>query len=197
MSTLFSKLFIESFESLKASDNLGGIISPYSVPAKDSLAISVDTIESFDNSTQIVGLHRRIEDNINQSKRNNMDGFKTLCFRIEQALELNKLFKNDSTVREKLAEILAYSYVSHNREYLIYPDFNTAKNKALAVFKVAYKLGLNFFDSQNEDAIKLILLSVLFKKKPEDKKDAKSSQSLQPGPQSTAQPPQSSPAQPQ
>ena len=46
MTTLYSKLF-ETFSSLTAKDVIngvvGGVVSPYSVPAKDSIGISIES----------------------------------------------------------------------------------------------------------------------------------------------------------
>jgi hypothetical protein len=102
----------------------------------------------------------------------NVEGFKTLCARLKTAIELNKLFSDDPVLQNKLAEILAYGYISKNSEYLIYPDFGVAKTKAQNVYQVVNKLGLTAFSPNDENLIKTLLLSVFYSPKKEDKKEA-------------------------
>ena len=172
MEPLFNKLF-ETFDNLTAKDaskgTIGGVISPYSVPAKDSLGISIDSLNTSKKiQNQIVMVHKKCSDHIAMASSPNVQGFKTLCARIKSAIELNKLFKDDPLLQQKLSEILAYSYISKNSEYLVYP-FNAAKVKAKAVYDTANKLGLVSFEPNDENTIKTILLSVFYK--PEQDKE--------------------------
>lgn len=174
MEPLFSKLF-ETFDNLTAKDaskgTIGGIISPYSVPAKDSLGISIDSLnDSKKIQNQIVMVHKKCNDHINMASAPNIQGFKTLCSRLKSAIELNKLFKEDPLLQQKLSEILAYSYICKNTDYLVYP-FDAAKLKAKAVYDTANKLGLVSFEPNDENTIKTILLSVFYK--PETEKEKK------------------------
>jgi hypothetical protein len=177
MTNLFNKLF-ETFDSLSSSDAkegvIGGIVSPYSIPAKDSLGISIESLNTSKAvQNQIVMVHKKCSDHINMASAPNITGFKTLCSRILSAIELNKVFKDNPLLPNKLSEILAYSYICKNKDYLIYPDFNAAKTKAKAVFDTANKLGLVSLSPNDENTIKTLLLSVFYspkKNEPEMKK---------------------------
>lgn len=188
MATLFSRLF-ENFDRLTAKDVsnglIGGIVSPYSVPAKDSIGISIESLNTSKKiQNQIITVHKKCSDHIHMVSSPNIEGFKTLCARILTAIELNSLFSDDPILQNKLAEILAYSYISKNKDYLIYPDFNLAKTKAEAVYNTANKYGLTAFTPNDTNTIKTLLLSIFYKpesqkasdKDNKDKKDKKESQ---------------------
>jgi len=167
MATLYNKLF-ETFDTLSKSNvtngSIDGVISPYSVPAKDSVGIAVDTLNDSDRiDSKISIVHKKCQYNIMMVSASDMEGFRTLCERLTDAFKLNKIFDNDPLIQTKLAEILAYSYISKNSTYLIYPDIFQAKTKALSVFNVAKKLGLNFLNSKVEDLLKKVLLTVFYK----------------------------------
>ena len=185
MTTLYSKLFETNFDKLTAKDAangvIGGIVTPYSVPAKDSIGISIDSLNNSSKiKDQVITVYKKVSDHIAMASAPNVVGFKTLCSRIKDAIELNKIFNEDSLLQEKLAEILTYSYISKNEDYFIYPEFKDAKSKALAVYETAKKFGLVAFDPSQENVIKTLLLAVFYKnteqepeKKPEELKSEK------------------------
>lgn len=175
MTTLYKKLF-ETFSSLTAKDAvngvIGGVVSPYSVPAKDSIGISIESLnDSKKIQSQIILVHKKCSEHIYMASSPNVEGFKTLCSRLKTAIELNKLFNDDPILQDKLAEILAYGYISKNSDYLIYQDFGTAKTKAQNVYQVVNKLGLTAFSPNDENLIKTLLLSVFYSPKKESKKE--------------------------
>lgn len=167
MSNLYNKLF-ETFDTASKTDVVNGVIdgviSPYSVPAKDSIGIALDSLNDDDRiDNKISAVHKKCQYNIMMVSSSNVDGFRTLCDRIIEAFRLNKVFENDPIIQEKLAEILAYAYISKTANYLIYSDINKAKIIAMSTFNVAKKLGLNFLNSKVEDLLQKILLTIFYK----------------------------------
>ena len=161
----------ETFDSVSKKDITGGsidgVISPYSIPAKDSIGIALDAINSDEDrlDNKISAVYKKCQYNIMIASSSNVDGFRTLCDRLLEAFKLNKVFDNDPMIQNKLAEILAYAYTSKTSKYLIYADINKAKTIAQAVFTSAKKppIGLSFLNPKVEDLLKKILLTIFYK----------------------------------
>lgn len=169
--TLYKALFSENFESLKSSDvkqgMVGGIVSPYSVPAEDNVLLAVSTADENSNEigNKISRLHQKSQYNIKSIASSDLPGFKEFNSRLLKAFQLNNLFSDDTVLQTKLTEFLTYCYASLSRKngYVIYPELEQAKKVVRIIFTKAQKLGLTFLPIEVENLIKTILLTVLFK----------------------------------
>lgn len=102
-----------------------------------------------------------------------MEDFNRFSTLLIQAMKINDLMSGDDIILTKLAEILTYAYAKKaNGQFQIFSDFDTAKRVTSIVFATAKKLGLKFFQSDLEDLVQKILLSVVYKEG-SDKKDTK------------------------
>jgi hypothetical protein len=175
MSDLFTKLF-ETFGSISQHDasngDVNGIKSIYSIPSKDLTGITVDSLNDDRSIKQkISNLYRINQYSIGMERSTNIEGFSKFSQRISNALDLNKIYSDDASVRQKLADFLTYCYLSVNNEktFLIYPDFDSAKKVSLMVFTKAEKTGLKFLNTDTADVLKTVLLTVFFQL-PKEKK---------------------------
>lgn len=167
---LYSKLF-ETFDSISKGDVeqgvVKGVVSPYSVPAKDAIGIALSTLEKESEKVNysISRLHQKYRYNIQTASSSDLQGFKEFSSRLVKAMSLNKFMEEDPVMQEKLSQFLTYCYalLSKKQGYVIYPDVEQAKKVARIVFSKAKSLGLTFLPIEVEDLLKTILFTVFFK----------------------------------
>ena len=167
--SLFSELF-ETFDSISKNDmadgSVNGVKSLYSIPSKDLTGITVDSLNDDRNTKQrISNLYRLHQYAMSMAAASNVDGFSKFSERLNNALDLNKVYSDDDAIRQKLASFLTYCYLSINKskEFLVYSDFDSAKKVSMMVFSRAEKLGLKFLNSDTVDIIKTVIFTVFYK----------------------------------
>lgn len=167
-------------ESFKAITSLDGINKIYDTDQQQGTALALKNADDRirEISDEISKLYKKLEYGIKIDSGKHLEDFNRFSTLLLQAMKINDLLSGDDIILSKLADILTYAYakLAANRDFQIYSDFDTAKKATSIIFATAKKLGLKFFQTDLEDLIQKILLSVLYKetsKKPEKKEEPK------------------------
>ena len=175
MPDIFTKLFLESFETLSAkeadSDSFEGVSSVYTQATQNMLGLALDDLKSNEKvfANNIVSLYAKLDIPILLSSRSSLESFRKFSSLLAQALSINNVFSGDDIVRKKLADIITYVYgIINNNNYVIYQSFDTAKTVTAAIHKRLKIVGLLFTSYEFDDLLQKILLSVLYRKSHKD-----------------------------